>query len=259
MIKEQGNFVREYSEGHGYGRDYSRRDNTRGIAIGGLVTGIIGTVAGVSALWNRNGGGGLSSLLSGGSGGGVPANVNINGFGGGASGCCAPTPFEVYSKTCGDVIDLTKAFYNQRITSLNEATAAREVDVAEKFSLYKGQVDADFGLYVNTRDNIDKVNNRLNDELFSLYKYTRDKDDETNARLCKLEKEAAVNTAIRPYQDKLLQNEIATAFSNAINYTDRRMCRVVEGQVVLPNTPVVTGFGGYCCCGSNNAAAAAGA
>lgn len=217
---------------------------------------IIGTALGAVALWNRNGGGGLSSLLSGGSGGGVPANVNINGFGGGASGCCAPTPFEVYSKTCGDVIDLTKAFYNQRITSLNEATAAREVDVAEKFSLYKGQVDADFGLYVNTRDNIDKVNNRLNDELFSLYKYTRDKDDETNARLCKLEKEAAVNTAIRPYQDKLLQNEIATAFGNAINYTDRRMCRVVEGQVVLPNTPVVTGFGGYCCCGSNNAAAA---
>ena len=110
MIKEQGNFVREYSEGHGYGRDYSRRDSTRGIAIGGLVTGIIGTVAGVASLWNRNGGGGLSSILSGGSGGGVPANVNINGFGGGSIGCCAPTPFEVYSKTCGDVIDLTKAF-----------------------------------------------------------------------------------------------------------------------------------------------------
>ena len=40
----------------------------------------------------------------------------------------------------------------------------QEIDVAEKF-----------GLYVNNRDNIDRVNNRINDELFSLYKYTRDK------------------------------------------------------------------------------------
>lgn len=259
MIKEQGNFVREYSEGHGYGRsDYGRRDNTRGLAIGGLVTGIIGTVAGVASLWNRNGGG-LSSLLGGGSSGGggsLPANVNINGFGGlGASGCVAPTAFEVYSKTCGDVLALTKGFYDQRITSLNEATAAREVDVAEKFSLYKSQVDADFGLYVNTRDNIDRVNNRLNSELFGLYKYTRDKDDEINVRLCKLEKEAAVNTAVRPYQDKLLQNEIATAFANAINYVDRKTCKMITGVTVVPSTPTITGFGSYCC-GSQQAAAA---
>ena len=220
---------------------------------------IIGTVLGAAALWNR-GGGGLNSILGGGStfntGGGVPANVNINGVGGG-SHHVAPSPFEVYSKTCGDVLALTKGFYDQRITSLNEATAAREVDVAEKFQLYKSQVDADFGLYVNNRDNIDKVSNRINDELFSLYKYTRDKDDETRKELCDLKAQIAVNAAVRPYQDKLLQESIATAFNNAINYTDRRLCRVVEGQVVLPNTPVVTGFGGYCCCSNQPAAAGA--
>lgn len=257
MIKEQGNFVREYSEGHGYGRDYSRRDSTRGIAIGGLVTGIIGTAAGVSALWNRNRGGGLASILGGSSGGGsLPANVNINALGGSGGGCAAPTPFEVYSKTCGDVLALTKGFYDQRITSLNEATAAREVDVREKFGLYKSQVDADFGLYVNTRDNIDKVNDRLTNELFSSYKYTRDKDDELRNEICELKAQVAIASAVRPYQDKLLQNEIATAFANAINYTDRKTCKMISGQVVIPNTPVVTGFGGYCCCGSNNAAAA---
>lgn len=260
MIKEQGNFVREYSEGHGYGRsDYGRRDNTRGLAIGGLVTGIIGTVAGVASLWNRNGGG-LSSLLGGGSSGGggsLPANVNINGFGGlGASGCVAPTAFEVYSKTCGDVLALTKGFYDQRITSLNEATAAREVDVAEKFSLYKSQVDADFGLYVNTRDNIDRVNNRLNSELFGLYKYTRDKDDETNKELSELRAEVAKNAAIRPYQDKLIQCEIEKAYTAAINYIDRQMCRVPRGVVVLPNQEV-TGFGCGCNNGSNTQTGAA--
>lgn len=258
MIKEQGSFVRECGENYGsYGNGYGH-DSTRGKANAGLTLGIIGTVLGAAALWNRNGGG-LSSLLGGGNtfnaGGGVPANVNINGVGGG-SGCCAPSPFEVYSKTCGDVLALTKGFYDQRITSLNEATAAREVDVAEKFQLYKSQVDGDFGLYVNNRDNIDRVSNRINDELFSLYKYTRDKDDETRKELCDLKAQIAVNAAVRPYQDKLLQNEIATAFANAVNYTDRKTCRMISGQVVIPNTPVVTGYGGYCCCGSNVEAAA---
>ena len=259
MFKEQGSFVRECGENYGsYGNGYGRRDSTRGVAVGGLVTGIVGTVLGAAALWNRNGGG-LNSLLGGGNtfnaGGGVPANVNINGVGGG-SGCSAPSPFEVYSKTCGDVLALTKGFYDQRITSLNEATAAREVDIAEKFQLYKSQVDADFGLYVNNRDNIDRVSNRINDELFSLYKYTRDKDDETRKELCDLKAQIAVNAAVRPYQDKLLQNEIATAFANAINYVDRLDCRNVKGTNCLPLTPTITGVTSYCCCNNQTTAAA---
>lgn len=254
MIKEQGSFVRECPD-YGYsGRsDYGHKSSTRGIAVGGLVTGIVGTVLGAASLWNRNGGG-LTSLLGGGSGGNLPTNVNINGVGGG--GCASPTPFEVYSKTCGDVLALTKGFYDQRITSLNEATAAREVDVAEKFQLYKSQVDADFGLYVNNRDNIDKVSNRINDELFSLYKYTRDKDDETRKELCDLKAQIAVNAAVRPYQDKLLQNEIATAFANAINYVDRLDCRNVKGTNCLPLTPTITGVTSYCCCNNQTPAAA---
>lgn len=259
MIKEQGSFVRECGENYGsYGNGYGRRDSTRGVAVGGLVTGIVGTVLGAAALWNRNGGG-LNSLLGGGNtfnaGGGVPANVNINGVGGG-SGCSAPSPFEVYSKTCGDVLALTKGFYDQRITSLNEATAAREVDIAEKFQLYKSQVDADFGLYVNNRDNIDRVNNRLNDELFSQYKYTRDKDDEIKAELSALKAEVAKNSAIRPYQDELIMCKINEAFGNAINYTDRKTCKMITGVTVVPNTPTITGYGSYCC--GNQTAEAAG-
>ena len=254
MIKEQGSFVRECPDyGSGGRSDYGHKSSTRGIAVGGLVTGIVGTVLGAASLWNRNGGG-LTSLLGGGSGGNLPTNVNINGVGGG--GCASPTPFEVYSKTCGDVLALTKGFYDQRITSLNEATAAREVDVAEKFQLYKSQVDADFGLYVNNRDNIDKVSNRINDELFSLYKYTRDKDDETRKELCDLKAQIAVNAAVRPYQDKLLQNEIATAFANAINYVDRLDCRNVKGTNCLPLTPTITGVTSYCCCNNQTPAAA---
>ena len=244
MIKEQGNFIRE--SGENYGTEYYRSDTTRGKANAGLALGIVGTALGAAALWRRNGGG-LTSLIDGGTSSGVPANVNINGCGGGN----APTTFEVYSKSCGDALDLTKAFYNQRIASMNEATKAREADIAEKFSLYKGQFEADFGLYVNNRDNIDKVNNRINDELFSLYKYTRDKDDATNKELAELKSQVAVNSAIRPYQDKLIQSEIEKAYTAAINYIDRRMCRVPQGVVVLPNNEV-TGFG----CGCNGSSAA---
>lgn len=211
---------------------------------------IIGTVLGAAALWGR-GGNGIGSILGGGgASGGTPTNININGGDtsyGGTSGHYAPTAFEAYEKGCSEALALTGAIYQQRINSLNEATAAREVDVREKFGLYKSQVDADFGLYVNNRDNIDRVNNRLNAELFDLYKYTRDKDDETKKELCDLKAQVAISNAVRPYQDKLLQNEIATAFSNAINYVDRKTCKMITGTVVVPSTPTITGFGSYCC------------
>ena len=90
MIKEQGSFVRECGENYGsYGNGYGH-DSTRGKANAGLTLGIIGTVLGAAALWNRNGGG-IGNLLGGGSGSsGVPTNVNINGVGGGGCACaCA--------------------------------------------------------------------------------------------------------------------------------------------------------------------------
>lgn len=214
---------------------------------------IIGTVLGAAAIWNRNGGG-IGNLLGGGSSG-VPTNVNINGGLGG--GCVAPTTFEVYQHECDDVLALTNTLWGQKVNTLELLAAQRNTDIAEKFSLYKSQIDADFGLYKDNRDNIDRVNNRINDELFSLYKYTRDKDDETNARLCKLEKEVAVNTAIRPYQDKLITTEISDAFNKAINYVDRLDCRNIKGVNTLPTTPTITGITSYCCCSNQTAAAGA--
>lgn len=224
---------------------------------------IIGTVLGAAALWGR-GNNGIGSILGGGgsgscSGGGSPANININGgdtsFSGGH---VAPTAFEAYEKGCSEALALTSAIYQGQIAGLKEAAATRNVDVNEKFQLWKSQIDADFGLYVNNRDNIDKVSNRLNAELFELYKYTRDKDDETRKELCDLKAQVAINSAVRPYQDKLLQSEIATAFSNAINYVDRKTCKMVTGTVVVPSTPTITGFGSYCCCNASTDTAAAG-
>lgn len=52
------------------------------------------------------------------------------------------------------------------------------------------------------------------------------------------------------HQDKLIQCEIEKAYTAGINYTDRKTCRMISGEVVLPNTPTVTGFGSYnpCAC-----------
>lgn len=235
MIQEQGNFTRSYESGSNWGGSYNRTDRTLGV---------LGTVFGSAALfalWNRNGGG-LGNLLGGGNSG-VPTNVNINGGLGG--GCVAPTTFETYAHECEDVLALTNTLWAQKVDTMKGFYDYRNVDVAEKFGLYK-----------DNRDNLDGVNNRINRELFSLYKYTRDKDDAINARLSKLESEVAVNTAVRPYQDKLIQCEIDKAFTAGINYVDRKTCKMITGVTVVPSTPTITGYGSYCC--GNQAATAAG-
>ena len=198
--------------------------NVRGRADAGLALGIVGTVLGGAALLGR---GGLSGLLGGGS------SVTNNYSGG---GCVAPTAYEVGAKECADILAVTKGYYDLAISGLKSATAAREIDVAEKFGLYK-----------DNRDNIDAVNNRINAELFSLYKYTRDKDDETKDKIATLESQVAVNTAVRPYQDKLIMCEIGEKFSWLKNYVDARLCKVPTGVVVLPTDNPVTGIASYCC------------
>lgn len=186
--------------------------------------GIIGTVGAGLALLGR---GGLGAIT----GGGPSVTNNYSG-----GGSYAPTTYEVASKECADILSVTKGYYDLAISGLKSASAAREVDVREKF-----------GLYVNNRDNIDRVSNRINDELFSLYKYTRDKDDETNAKIYELAKDVEVNTKIRPYQDKLIMCELEKNFAFLKNYIDAKMCNVIRGVNTLPLTPTVTGVVGQTC------------
>lgn len=221
-----------YDDGYGH----RGGGNVRGRADAGLALGIVGTVLGGAALLGR---GGLGALL----GGGSPSVTNN--YSGG--GCVAPTAYDVASKECADILAVTKGYYDLAIAGLKSASAAREVDVAEKFGLYK-----------DNRDNIDRVNNRINDELFSLYKYTRDKDDETNNKIAALESQVAINTAIRPYQDKLIQCDIEKNFAWLKDYVDRKTCRMLEGIVTLPLEPTVTGVVSQTCCNRMVAAMGAG-
>ena len=167
---------------------------------------------------------------------------NWNGCGngayyGGCDGVNSPSAFQAWEKSCDDAIELTRAFYNGRITELNEAREAREIDINEKFQIWKSQVDADFGLYKSTRDGFDAL----------------------AARIGELETKVAVGAAIRPYQDALINCKIDKVADHAAFDLYRRTCRMIEGDVVLPSTPTVTGFQSArrCSCPAEAAAPAA--
>lgn len=208
--------------------------NNRAKSNWALGLGIAGTVLGGAAVAKQ---GGLGSILGPNA---APSNTVVYP---GPANC----PAAAFEKECNDILNVTKGMYDLFIIGQQNAAKAREVDVAEKF-----------GLYVNNRDNIDRVNGRINDELFSLYKYTRDKDDETNAKIYDIAQQVAINTAVRPYQDKLIQCKIDEVYTSLINYVDRKTCRLIPGRLVLPSTPTVTGYSADCVC-PTAAAAEAGA
>lgn len=223
---------------------------TKGVGNAGLTLGIIGTALGAYALWGRGNGLGVAGGVS------MPENVNINTNRDSASvsaagdGVVAPTAFQAWEKGCKEAIALTNAIWGLHVSSMQADYDHRQTDIAEKFGLYQSQVNADFGLYKGMRDMYDVQTDKLNNAAFGLYKNQRDGFDVLNARIGQLEKEVAVNTAIRPYQDKLIQCEIEKAFTAGINYTDRKTCRMITGELVLPSTPTVTGYPSYnpCSC-----------
>lgn len=213
IIKEK-----EYVRGdHDYDYDYERnRDRfaSKGVAGAGLGLGIAGTALGLWAL-SRRGGLGLGS--------GMPENVNINTVSDaiGRTGA-APTAFQAWEKSCEEAVALTNAMWGLKVNTQEQMYAHRNVDINEKFQLWKSQVDADFGLYKSMRDLYDVLNERYGD------------------KFNELDKKVAVLEATRPYQDKLIQCEIDRAFTASINYTDRKTCRAIYGVVGLPSTPTVT-------------------
>lgn len=192
-----------------------------GIGIGGLAL----------ALLNGNGRGVFGSL-----GNGMSDNVNINTYGGMTASNTAPTALEVMEKECADEVKLLTDMFGLKLDTANKFYAMRETDIAEKFGLYKSQVDAinaenrramqaEFGLY---KSQIDAD--------FGLYKNQRDQYDALQAKYCDLDKKVAVMEALTPYKEKLM-----------MAYVNEKTCTCLRGQLVLPSTPVVSGYGSYGC------------
>ena len=209
--------------------------------------GIAGTALGLLALSR----GGFSLFGNGVSGPSMPENVNINALGGGTTGngITSPSAFQAWEKSCEDALALQGAIYNQALNYQNNRFADRQTLNSELFSVWKGQIDADFGLYKSTRDGFDVLSAKQSQDAFNLYKSQRDADDDIRKELSDLKAQVAINAAVRPYQDKLIQCEIDKAFTAGINYTDRKTCKAIYGEVMLPNTPVVTGYVGANQCG----------
>lgn len=254
IIEKQVEKVKEVPYGYGcydgYGYNgYGR--NVVGKANAGLALGIVGTVLGGAALFgNRRSG----FFGTGANGDGANIAIASCGYAGGNN--VAPTAFQAWEKECEDTLALQKGLYDWALAQQSQRFADRQTLNAELFGVWKSQVDGDFGLYKSTRDGFDALSAKQTTDAFNLYKSQRDSDDAILKELSDLKAQVAINAAIRPYQDKLIQCEIDKAFTAGINYTDRKTCKMIEGQVVLPNTPTVTGFGSYCCCRSAAAATA---
>ena len=243
VIKEK---IYEDHRGHDMDRVERKARNGFGMGLAGVLT---GGAALLSQFSGRRGG--LWGI--GGGGSGMPENVNINTLGGGVGGgLMAPTAFQAWEKGCEEALALTNTIWSLKVNTMQDMYNMRQVDSQEKFNLYQSQVNADFGLYKSQRDGDDALAAKQNQDAFNLYISQRNGDDAILARVSCLEKEVAVGAAIRPYQDKLIQCEIEKAFTAGINYTDRKTCRMITGELVLPSTPTVTGFPSYqaCCQGA---------
>ena len=200
----------------------------------GLTLGIIGTALGAGA-WLL---GGNNRSVFGSLGGNMPENVNINTYGANTSSN-QPTALQVMEKECADEVKLLTDMFGLKLDTANKFYAMRETDIAEKFSMYKGAteainaenrraMEAEFGLY---KSQIDAD--------FGLYKNQRDQYDALQAKYSDLDKKVAVMEALTPYKEKLM-----------MAYVNEKTCNCLRGQLVLPSTPVISGYGSYCCNGT---------
>ena len=192
-----------------------------GIGIGGLAL----------ALLNGNGRGVFGSL-----GNGMPDNVNINTYGGMTASNTAPTALEVMEKECDDEVKLLTDMFGLKLDTANKFYAMRETDIAEKFSMYKGATDA---INAENRRAMQAEFNLYKSQIdadFGLYKNQRDQYDALQAKYSDLDKKVAIMEALTPYKEKLM-----------MAYVNEKCCRKIDGQLVLPNTPVVSGYGSYGC------------
>lgn len=212
---------------------YASKGGAYGVGIPALVLGGL-------ALANQMFGGNGIPLFGGGArSNNTPANVNTLTVNGG-DGVSAPSPFQAWQKGCEEALALTNHIWRDRVANMEQMASARQVDVEEKFGLYKATRD----LYDNTQD-------KMNTMGFGLYKNQRDGFDILNQRISDMDKKVAILEATRPYQDRLIQCEIKDAYTSAINYTDKKTCKALYGVVGLPSTPTVTvlqGANPFCNC-----------
>lgn len=179
---------------------------------GALTTGIIGTS--------------LSGLLALGA-----LGVGSGMLGGKKDSCPGVPTGDLYNerKEQADYIELTKQFYE------NQIATQKQID-KNFFDVYKMNVDTSWGLFKNHVD-----------DSFTLYKGQRDQKDELMAKIAEVSQKVDVMAAIRPYQDALINAKIDNVALVGDFNLARRTCRMIQGELVLPSTPTVTGYASFTC------------
>ena len=158
------------------------------------------------------------------------AGLNILGGGlGNFLGGCKPTgngnagltneDLYLERKQCENFLETTKQYYEGQMAFQaalhRDFAAAYERDVKNSFDLYKGQ---------------------------------RDIKDDLQAKIDAVDKKVDVMAAIRPYQDALINAKIDNNALIADFNLARRTCRMIQGEIVLPSTPTVTGYASFYPC-----------
>lgn len=137
-------------------------------------------------------------------------------------------------KQCADFVELVNGMWQKAYDAQKARQDDRNVLNAELFSIYSAM-----------RNGFDAINAKHNEDAFNLYKYSRDSKDELSSEIGELRTELAVLKATRPYQDALIQCDIRRVAEHADFNLWRRTCRMISGEVVLPNTPVIEGYASY--------------
>lgn len=85
----------------------------------------------------------------------------------------------------------------------------------------------------------------ISNTFFKLYKGQRDMQDNLTAKIQDVDKKVDIISAIRPYQDALINAKLDyNALLSNYNLAQRTR-RMIEGELVLPSAPVVTGYSSY--------------
>lgn len=115
---------------------------------------------------------------------------------------CSPNAFDAWKKACDAELADQKALYDYALLDSATRFNDRQTINSEMFGIYKSQIDADFGLYKNQRDQFDVLADRIG----------------------KLETQAAVTAAVEPWRSKVLQMQIGGVAGMVNLEAERRMC-----------------------------------
>lgn len=137
-------------------------------------------------------------------------------------------------KQCADFVELVNGMWQKAYDAQKARQDDRNILNTELFNIYSAM-----------RNGFDAINAKHNEDAFNLYKYSRDSKDELSSEIGKLRTELAVLKATRPYQDALIQCDIRRVAEHADFNLWRRTCRMISGEVVLPNTSVIEGYASY--------------